>query len=109
MKREREWAIFFDAGSRPGSEGYIQDKYTMHKAKLGQEYNKRTYKDGKENMTATHVHCPVASSGVSDTSGKGECARSEATARARLTVPSPIVLVAIASLTLHLRKFRTVL
>jgi len=31
----------------------------MHKAELGQEQNKRTYKDGKDNMTVTCIHCPV--------------------------------------------------
>ena len=36
----------------------------MHKAKLGQKQNKRTYKDGKENMTVTGICCPVASSSV---------------------------------------------
>ena len=46
----------------------------MHKAKLGQEQNKRTYKDGKDNMTVTRVHCPVASPGVSGMLGEeGMC------------------------------------
>ena len=36
----------------------------MHKAELGQEQNKRTYKDGKDNMTVTHIHCPVGLLGV---------------------------------------------
>ena len=60
---KRRWAVFLHTGCRPGSEGYIQDEYTMHKAELGQMQNKRTYKDGKDNMTVTRVHCPVTSVG----------------------------------------------
>jgi len=73
-KRGERVVYFFLCGSWPGSQGYIQDKYTMHKAELGQEQNKRTYKDGKDNMTVTCVHCPVASPGVSGMSGEeGMC------------------------------------
>jgi len=58
---ERRWALFFHTGSRPGSEGYIQDKYAKHDTSLGQKENKRGSDKGNSKVTATRVCCPVAS------------------------------------------------
>ena len=56
-KKGEKSGLFLQCGSWPGSQVYIQDKYTMHKAELGQAQNKRTYKDGKDNVPCGVTGC----------------------------------------------------